>query len=67
MDGKVLLDIKDEVVHAVPQKSSVPQKIFPSPKTIYPNPPLHRFIGVDFGRMGPPVNTSGSNQLKTSF
>ncbi len=28
MDGKVLLDNKDMVVHAIPQKSSVPQKIF---------------------------------------
>jgi hypothetical protein len=67
MDGKVLLDNEDEVFHAVPQKSSVPPKIFPSPKMIFPHPQLHWFLGVDFGRIGQPVNTSGRNQLKTSF
>ncbi len=52
MDGRVLFDNKDEVVHVVPQKSSVPKNIFPSPKTIFPHPPLHWLIGVDFDRMG---------------
>ncbi len=67
MDGKVLLDNKDEVVHAVPQKSSVPPKIFPSPKTIFPHPPIHWLIGVEFGRMGQLVNMSGRNLLEMGF
>jgi hypothetical protein len=34
-DGKDLFDYNDEVVHAIPQKSSVPPKIFPVPQTIF--------------------------------
>jgi hypothetical protein len=33
----------------------------------YPHPPNHWLIRGDFARMGQPVNTSGRNQLKTSF
>jgi hypothetical protein len=36
MDGKVLLENKDEVVHAVPQKSSFPPKNIPQSQNNIP-------------------------------